>query len=73
LKYNRDYYSNKNTLDRFLAQDTRDDLEDAFIANELRKAASKVDEVISRFSSSPEFARRLAVRLAEKELGRLDY
>jgi hypothetical protein len=73
LKYDRDYYSDRSTLDRFIAEDTRDDLENAFIENELQKATSKVDEVISKFSSSPEFARRLAVRMAEKKLGRLDY
>jgi hypothetical protein len=72
LKYDRDYYTDRNTLDRFLAQDSRDDLEEAFIETELRKATAKVNEVIGKFSSRPEFARRLAARLAEKELGR-DY
>jgi hypothetical protein len=68
LKYDHNYYSEKSTLDRFLSQETQDDLEVAFIDNQLQQAISKVQDVVRKFSDKPEFSRRLAMELARREL-----
>jgi hypothetical protein len=68
LVHTREYYTDKNTVDRFLGQERRDDLEDAFVRTQVDMAASKVDELVRKYSDRPEFLNKVLSRLIDERL-----
>ncbi len=60
-------YSDKAFVDRFIGKgETKDEVEDQFIKNQVTAAVDKITPMIRSYSSSPEFQRMLAMELVNR-------
>jgi hypothetical protein len=57
-------YSDRAFTDRYLAQETTDQVESAFIASQVKAAAARIRPHIKSFSSDPAFVKLIALELA---------
>jgi hypothetical protein len=69
----REYYSDKATLDRFMSQQSRDDVEDAFVRSQVDLAATQCDQLVKKYSNNPQFLTKVLSRLVDERLPKPKY
>jgi hypothetical protein len=65
----RSYHQDKSFTERSLSKENEaDDLEKQWISTQVDMAASKVDELVRKYSDKPEFLNKVLSRLIDERL-----